>query len=63
MVLLEALTGRREYRGTPLERAVANALRSPDIPDRLGPGWNAVLRAMTARKRRSVRRLMTCGPW
>ncbi|MEY9928533.1 tRNA A-37 threonylcarbamoyl transferase component Bud32 [Catenulispora sp. GP43] len=49
LVLLEALTGEREYHGTPLERATANALRPPRIPSRLGPGWLNVLRAMTAR--------------
>jgi eukaryotic-like serine/threonine-protein kinase len=50
LVLLEALTGERAYRGTPLERAAANALRPPSIPARLGPGWLHVLRAMTARE-------------
>ncbi|GAA2063993.1 hypothetical protein GCM10009839_89260 [Catenulispora yoronensis] len=49
LVLLEALTGERTYRGTPLERAVANALRPPVIPARLGPGWLETLRMMTAR--------------
>ena len=48
LVLLEALTGERTYRGTPMERAAANALRPPNIPARLGPGWLKVLRAMTA---------------
>jgi tRNA A-37 threonylcarbamoyl transferase component Bud32 len=50
LVLLEALTGERAYRGTPLERAVANALKPPAIPARLGAGWLAVLRALTARE-------------
>ncbi|WP_344660254.1 serine/threonine-protein kinase [Catenulispora subtropica] len=49
LVLLEALTGERTYRGTPIERAAANALRPPEIPARLGPGWLTVLRALTAR--------------
>lgn len=49
LVLLEALTAEREYRGTPLERATANALRPPGIPARLGPGWLRVLRTLTAR--------------
>jgi eukaryotic-like serine/threonine-protein kinase len=49
LVLLEALTGERAYRGTPLERATANALRPPTIPAWLGPGWLQVLRVMTAR--------------
>ncbi|NUR31828.1 MAG: serine/threonine protein kinase, partial [Catenulispora sp.] len=49
LVLLEALTGERTYRGTPFERAAANALRPPTIPARLGPGWMRVLRTMTTR--------------
>jgi tRNA A-37 threonylcarbamoyl transferase component Bud32 len=49
LVLLEALTAERAYRGTPLERATANALRPPRVPARLGPGWARVLRTMTAR--------------
>lgn len=48
LVLLEALTAERAYRGTPLERATANALRPPGIPARLGPGWLRVLRTLTA---------------
>ncbi|NUP51881.1 MAG: serine/threonine protein kinase [Catenulispora sp.] len=50
LVLLEALTGERAYRGTPLERAVANALRPPAIPARLGQGWLELLRALTAKE-------------
>ena len=48
LVMLEALTAERAYRGTPLERATANALRPPRIPARLGPGWLKVLRTLTA---------------
>ncbi|NUR62233.1 MAG: serine/threonine protein kinase [Catenulispora sp.] len=52
LVLLEALTGVREYSGTPFERAVAAATRSPRIPPALGAPWCTVLRRMTARDRR-----------
>ena len=48
MVLLEALTGHREYSGAALERAVGRLLRSPRIPDRLGARWCSALGAMTA---------------
>lgn len=47
LVLLEALTGVREYSGTPFERAVAAASRSPRIPPALGAPWCAILRRMT----------------
>ncbi|NUP50741.1 MAG: serine/threonine protein kinase [Catenulispora sp.] len=52
LVLLEALTGVREYSGTPFERAVAAATRSPRIPAALGAPWCPILRRMTARDRR-----------
>jgi eukaryotic-like serine/threonine-protein kinase len=51
LVLLEALTGVREYSGTPFERAVAAAARSPYIPPALGAPWCAILRRMTDRDR------------
>ena len=51
LVLLEALTGVREYSGTPFERAVAAATRSPHIPPALGAPWCAILRRMTDRDR------------
>lgn len=47
LVLLEALTGVREYSGTPFERAVAAAARPPRIPSALGAPWCAILRRMT----------------
>ncbi|GAA1990667.1 serine/threonine-protein kinase [Catenulispora subtropica] len=52
LVLLETLTGVREYSGTPFERAVAAATRSPRVPPALGAPWCTVLRRMTARDRR-----------
>ncbi len=48
LVLLEALTGRREYPGTAAESAVARLQRDPDVPEGLPGALTAVLRAMTA---------------
>jgi eukaryotic-like serine/threonine-protein kinase len=48
LVLLEALTARRVFPGSPMESAVARTLRSPDVPRELGPRWHALLVAMTA---------------
>jgi eukaryotic-like serine/threonine-protein kinase len=49
LVLLEALTGVRAYRGPMLEQALARLWRQPEIPASLGPGWSELLGAMTAR--------------
>ncbi|MBF4461493.1 MULTISPECIES: serine/threonine-protein kinase [unclassified Rathayibacter] len=49
LVLLEAVTGRREYSGTVLEAAIARLHRSPVVPDTLPEDWRALLTAMTAR--------------
>ena len=49
LVLLEALTGHREYTGTAAERAAVAAARSPRIPPALGAPWCRVLARMTAR--------------
>ncbi|WP_255771735.1 serine/threonine-protein kinase [Pseudarthrobacter sulfonivorans] len=48
LVLLELLTGTRAYTGTAVESLVARTLRSPLVPAALGPGWVALLRAVTA---------------
>jgi serine/threonine protein kinase len=48
LVLLELLTGTRPYTGTAVESLVARTLRSPVVPSALGPGWGALLRAVTA---------------
>lgn len=48
LVLLESITGEREYRGTPIESALARLSRSPSIPDDLPSEWAELLRAMTA---------------
>jgi serine/threonine protein kinase len=49
LVLLEALTGVRAYRGPLIEQALARLWRQPEIPASLGAGWSGVLGAMTAR--------------
>jgi serine/threonine protein kinase len=48
LVLLEALTGRREYPGTPVESAVARLTRPPQVPDDLGDDWHDLLTRMMA---------------
>ncbi|AEA26397.1 serine/threonine protein kinase [Pseudonocardia dioxanivorans CB1190] len=48
LVLLEALTGRREYPGGLVESAVARLHRSPRVPAELPTGLAALLRRMTA---------------
>ena len=47
LVLLESLTGRREYPGRAVESAVARLLRDPVVPDNLPGSWPPLLRAMT----------------
>jgi serine/threonine protein kinase len=47
LVLLEAITGRREYVGAPSEAALARLQRPPEIPS-LDPGWHELLTEMTA---------------
>lgn len=48
LVLLRCLTGERAFPGMAVESALARLFRGPVIPDSLGPGWSAVLAAMTA---------------
>ncbi len=48
LVLLEALTGRREYPGSPVQSAVARLLRGPVIPPDLPLPWPHLLAAMTS---------------
>ncbi len=50
LVLLECLTGRREYTGGPVETALARLHREPEVPDSLPSPWPSLLRAMTARE-------------
>jgi serine/threonine protein kinase len=48
LVLLEALTGRREFPGTAAESAPARLHRDPVVPDGVPGALGDVLRAMTA---------------
>ena len=50
LLLLEAVTGRREYDGPALEAALARLHRPPHVPADLPPGWRALLTALTARE-------------
>lgn len=47
LVLLECVTGHREYEGGPLEAAVARLHRSPVVPDDIPDGLARLLRRMT----------------
>jgi serine/threonine protein kinase len=49
LVVLEALTGVREYPGTPVEAVAARAARDPRIPSSLPDDWRGLLGAMTSR--------------
>jgi serine/threonine protein kinase len=48
LVLLECLTGHREYDGTSLEVAMARLTRPPHVPAALPPVWRDLLLGMTA---------------
>jgi len=48
LVLLECLTGQREYPGQPMEAALARLHRQPQVPQDLPAPMTAVLQAMTA---------------
>ncbi|MEU3624042.1 serine/threonine protein kinase [Amycolatopsis coloradensis] len=50
LVLLECLSGEREYTGTPVEAAVGRLHRQPRIPAGLSVTMTTLLRGMTARK-------------
>jgi serine/threonine protein kinase len=50
LVLLECLTGQREYAGSTVEVALARLHRAPLVPATLPAGWPGLLRAMTARE-------------
>ncbi|MFJ1868803.1 protein kinase [Streptomyces sp. NPDC088097] len=47
VTLLEALTGHREYQGTPMEIGTAHLLHPPRIPDDLPDGLARLLKTMT----------------
>ncbi|WP_240034840.1 serine/threonine-protein kinase [Glaciihabitans arcticus] len=50
LVVLEALTGRREFAGSMAESVSARLGRDPEIPAVLGADWVALLTAMTSRE-------------
>ncbi|MBC7373196.1 MAG: serine/threonine protein kinase [Frankiales bacterium] len=50
LVLLECLTGQREYAGSTVEVALARLQRQPSVPASLPDGWPGLLQAMTARE-------------
>ena len=50
LVLLECLTGRREYPGAAVEVALARLSRQPVVPPTLPAGWPGLLTSMTARE-------------
>ncbi|MYT19672.1 protein kinase, partial [Streptomyces sp. SID7760] len=47
LTLLEALTGQREYRGTPVEVGTAHLLHGPRLPEGLPGDLGRLLKAMT----------------
>ncbi len=49
LVLVECLTGRRAFEGTPAELTAARLHRAPDLPPGLEPQLSELLSAMTAR--------------
>ncbi|WP_155546319.1 serine/threonine-protein kinase [Amycolatopsis camponoti] len=50
LILLECLTGRREYPGTMIEAAMARLTRPPRIPEGLPPSLAHTIRRMTHRE-------------
>ncbi|MGI9018327.1 MAG: serine/threonine-protein kinase [Euzebya sp.] len=49
LVLIEAFTGRRSFRGSGVEAAMARLGRDPEIPTDLPDNWRGLLLAMTRR--------------
>jgi tRNA A-37 threonylcarbamoyl transferase component Bud32 len=49
LVLLELLTGRRAFEGSPAEVAAARLVRDPDVDSGVPGPWRPLLRAMTSR--------------
>jgi serine/threonine protein kinase len=50
LVLLEALTGERAYRGSPIEAALARLSTPPPMPPSLPEEWRVLVRQMTTLK-------------
>jgi hypothetical protein len=59
LVLLECLSGRRAFEGTPSEIAGARLHRDPEIPAGLSEDWRSTLSAMTTRS--PIERLSTAA--
>ena len=49
VMVLECLTGKRPFEGTPMEVAMARVHRDPELPATLPVDWRNLLAAMTAR--------------
>jgi len=50
LMLLECLTGKRAFEGTPMEVAMARMNRDPQIPAEIPASWRDLLLAMTLRQ-------------
>lgn len=50
LVLIECLTGTMAFEGSAVAAAVARLHRDPDVPERLGSEWHALLTDMTSRR-------------
>ncbi|MFE4467784.1 serine/threonine-protein kinase [Leifsonia sp. NPDC056824] len=50
LVLLECLTGEREFPGSGVESAAARLSRDPEVPETLDPEWRRLIRSMVARE-------------
>ena len=50
LVLIECLTGTMAFEGSAVAAAVARLHRDPDVPERLGSDWHALLTDMTSRR-------------
>lgn len=48
LVLVECLTGRKAFEGTPAEVAAARLTGPPPLPEHVGAHWRSLLAAMTA---------------
>ena len=63
LVLLECLTGRREYGGTPSEAAIARLSRQPVVDDDVPAPWRNRIKAMTALKPEARPSAATVAGW
>lgn len=63
LVLLQCLTGRLEYEGTPLESAVARLHRPPAIPSETPAALHDLITAMTRTEPEARPDATTCARW